>query len=93
MTDDGKLTYTEVLCGIAALAEEVSRLHILEAALKAVQEGKDYRPTLKRLSDYTRFQASGNPSEQQISEMEELRLHNLKLFVEAQQNERGREPT
>lgn len=40
MTGDSKLTYTEVLYGMARLAEEVSRLHILELSLKAAQEGE-----------------------------------------------------
>jgi hypothetical protein len=43
MADNGKLSYTEILNGMATLASQVSRLHTFEAALKAAQQGDPSR--------------------------------------------------
>lgn len=88
MADDGKLTYTEVLYEMARLAEQVTRLHILEEATEAAQQGEDCRPILERLADHTRFQDSENPLEQATSMMEICLTHTFNSVLKAQQKER-----
>lgn len=55
MTNDGKLTYTEVLYEMMRLAEQITHVHILEEAISVAQQGEDCRPILERLADHTRF--------------------------------------
>ena len=88
MTDDGKLTYTEVLYEMMRLAEQVTRLHILEEAISVAQQGEDCRPILERLADCSRFQDSKNPLEQATSVMEICLTHTLESVLEAQQKAR-----
>lgn len=45
MAEDGKLTYTKVIYEMAVLVEQLTRLHILEEAIKAAQQGEDFHPS------------------------------------------------
>jgi hypothetical protein len=88
MANEDKLTYTEVLYEMMRIAEQVTRLHILEEAISVAQQGEDCRPILERLADRSRFQDSENPLEQTASVMEKCLMRTLDSVLETQRKER-----
>lgn len=88
MTDDSKQELVECLQQTAIFTKQLIRLNVLDLAIKAAQEGKDFRETLKRLSNYAQTQTTEEPQEQPISEIEKSIAEFLDSVVSAEQKVR-----